>query len=259
MRFAIPIIIILIFATVAFAYEGGWGGYSGIVGRMRRLQDPFSRQNYFGENYSSQLINLGSRGPSYRLLNTGSKSAFSSVFNLDTNAFYAQARNPGRISNFDPGMRGYAQVDLVADLLPYDAQALEMFNKDVSPHGTVHVLSRGDRNGAGLNRPYPRSQVFVQVKNLPPLDGSMAYECWLVDEETGYPLSVGLLKANAKLTSELFFEIYRSTAGFEGFMITKEPFPDRDPKPNEVVLFGYLGGNRDVVGELGADVEQRLR
>lgn len=255
----IVIAVLLICVPIVIAQTAGWGGYSGYSGTERRLNDPYTRYSYFGENYTKSLVNYGSKGPVYTQTTTGAKSAYSGVFNLDTNAYYARARDPSRISNWDPNVRGFSQLDATVTLLPYDVVGYEENEVPRGPRGTAKVLSRGDAYGAGLNTRLARSQVFVQTIDLPPIPSYEAYEVWLVDEESGYSLSVGLLKTGGKFTAQLSHAMSRSLAGFDAVMVTREQYPDIDPTPGEVVLFGYMEQSRAVVNSLGADAGAWLR
>ncbi|MBI4146879.1 anti-sigma factor [Candidatus Woesearchaeota archaeon] len=260
MKLIVPVVIVLVLAiAVAGIHDVGWGGYAGEAAKLRRSEDPFSRQNYFGLNYSRSLVNFGMTGPNYKITNTGRRGAFSSVFNLDTNTFYAQGRNPGRISNFDPNVRGFAQLDVFAELLPFEAVELEVNDKPVGPRGSARIIGRGNEYGAGLNNQVTRSQVFIQAKNLPPPSMNYAYEIWLADEESGYSLSLGIMDVGAKFTGQFMMEMTRTLAGFDSIMITKENYPDVDPTPGEVVLLGSLGPTRDRLNMLGADATEWLR
>lgn len=247
-------------ATVAAVYDANYAGYSGVAGRERRLYDPYSRDMYFGEGYQKPFVNYGSKGPTYRVTNTGAKSAYSSVFNLETNTFTSQGRTPGRISNFDSGVRGYTRVDRYVDLLPWYPADQSLESLPVYPHGSARVISLGGPLGAAdLNKPGPRTQLFITLKNLPPVPDNMIYEAWFFDAETEYPLSVGLMKNGIELTSSLFFEFRRQIEPFDAVVITREPYPDTNPMPNEIVLWGDIDPVRTNDGKLNTAALERLR
>lgn len=257
---SVIIFIVLLSGTVVVALnEAGFGGYSGYAGTQRRLEDPYSRQQYFGEYYQRQFVNFGSKGPSYRILNTGSASAFSNVFNLDKNTYTNQGRNPGRISNFDPNMRGFARLDEAVDLLPFEGPNTIIQGKSVVGRGTARIVSVGDAYGAGLNYAGPRTQVFITATDMPPIDETMVFEAWLVDEDSGYSLSLGMLTPGAKLTFSGFIEFQRKVEMFESVMVTAESYPDLDPTPGEVVLWGDIGRTRNQLGTPTSLFEDRLR
>lgn len=242
------ILCILLFSSIAVAavYDVSYSGYSGQPSRERRAYDPYSREQYFGEGYVRPYVNYGSKGPTYRATNTGAKSAFSSVYNLDTNAYAARGRDPSKISNWDPNVRGYPRLDTYVDLLPYSPVETTYEPSAVMSKGTARVVSAGNPYGAAdLQKRWLRGQVFIQMKNLPPVAENEVYEAWLFDDETEYSLSIGLLKSGAEYTSSLYMEIARLLSPFDAVYITKEPFPDVDPSPGEIVIWGDIPQNRD--------------
>ncbi len=244
-------IALFLVATVAAVHDyavivQNQGGYSGQLARERRADDPYSRGLYFGMNYDRQFQNFGSKGPTSRITDTGAKSAFSSVFNIDTNTYSNQGRNPGKISNYDPNIRGYARVDKVVDLLPYEST--QIIDVPVVSKGTARLLSFGNEYGAGLNQAYPKTQVFIHMKDILPLGEDQIYEAWLVDEQTGYTMSLGLMKSGISLTSSLSYESRKKIDNYEVLMVTREAYPDIYPGPSsEIVFFSIIDPSRDEV------------
>ncbi len=251
MKLAVAVLIVMLLSATVLAisqdfqvYDQNFYGYSGQLARDRRIYDPYTRGRYFGDNYPRQFVNYGSKGPTYRVTNTGAKSAFSSIFNLDTNDYSNRGRDPSHISNFDPDVRGFARLDRSIDLLPYSPVEQLIGPNMVLAKGTAHILSTGDEYGAGLNKPSPKSQIIIQMINLQPASEGYVYEAWLVDDETEYSLSMGLLKSGQGLTGQMVWAINRLVHMFEHVMITKEPFPDPDPSPGEIVLIGDINKPR---------------
>ena len=261
MKLGLAVIMALLLTGTAFAihemqyYDTNIDGYSGQLARDRRSYDPYSRARYFGYDYNKQFINYGSKGPTYRVTNTGAKSAFSSVFNLDTNAFSSRGRDPSKISNWDPNIRGYARLDKSVELLPFAPVDQFISSRLALAKGTARVLSTGDQYGAGLNKPYPRTQIFIQIRNLPPLSDNQIYEAWLVDDQTEYAISMGVMKSGG-LTSQLNWEFRRLTHMFERVWITREAFPDIDPSPGEIVLEGSFVESRTGLKPLAIGLER---
>lgn len=250
-RFAVAVLIVMLLSATVLAihdfqvYDNNVDGYAGQLARDRRIYDPYTRERYFGSDYQRQFNNFGSKGPTDRLLNTGAKSGFSSVFNLDTNTFSNRGRDPSFISNFDPGVRGYARLDRYIDLLPYSPVEQLIGPNEVLAKGVTRILSTGNEYGVGLNKALPRSQVFIQAINLQPVGEHYVYEAWLLDDETEYALSMGVLKSGAGLTTQLVdWEIRRLVHMFEHVMITREPYPDPDPTPGEIILMGDINKPR---------------
>jgi len=236
--------VLLLAGTALAIHDAAYGGYTGQTARERRIDDPFSRQQYFGENYYRPFSNFGSKGPTERILYTGSKSAYSASFNLDTNSFSNRGRNPGTISNYDPRIRGFSRVDRAIKLLPFSPVSQEFGGIPFTGRGTARLISVGQAYGATLNKAEPRSQFWIQLRNLPPPGESQIYEVWLYDKESEYSLTFGLLKSNLELTASKFFEIKRDTAPFDSVIVTLEPFPDYDPSPSEIVLIGDIQPTR---------------
>jgi hypothetical protein len=188
-----------------------------------------------------QFGGYGSKGPQTgTLIGTGSKSAYSGVFQLDTSAFQSQGRNPQKTSIYDPGMRGYSTIDKAVELYPLDATTISKDYITRIPRGTARILSLGGIYGAGQNTEGPESRVLIQLIDVPPAAENEIYEAWLVDEESGYPLSLGLMQVGIGGTARLNFEITRLLENFDYMLITKEPFPDINPTPGETVLFGEI-------------------
>ncbi len=265
-KLAVSILILMLVSTTVVlaihevfnAGQPPFEGYSGERARIRRLYDPFSRDRNFGDDSYKPYSNYGQKGPTYRATNTGFKSAYSGVFNLDTNAFRPQGRNPGRISNWDPRMRGYNTVDVSVNLLPFYPVEQVISPLETYMRGTARIVGRGDFYGAGLNNPFPRTQVFIEAINLPPIEPNQAYEAWLVDEDSGYAMNLGVLEVVTELTVGLVYENRFFANYFESVMITKEAFPDSDPSPGEIVLLGELPVVREIETPTSF-VFQRLR
>ncbi len=259
MKFAVAVLLVLLLAGTVLAihewavYDYNIDSYTGQVARERRAYDPYSRERYFGQDYNRDFANYGAKGPTYRVTNTGFKSAFSNVFNLDTNTFTNRGRDPSKISNWDPGILGYARLDASVELLPYSPTGEVIAHEAVLPKGAARVVSTGNEYGEGLNKARPKSQIFVIAQYLPPVGEYEIYEAWLLDDETEYALSLGLIKSGEGLTgsgytSQLFFEIQRNVHMFDNIMITREAYPDPDPSPGEIVLMGKIGPSRSYVG-----------
>jgi len=100
------------------------------------------------------------------------------------------------------------------------------------------------------------AQVLVDTKNLPDLGKDEIYEVWLVDNESGYKLSIGLIDSNPSGNGKLTYQInsYLPIPGlitkaertYDVVIITKEPFPDSDPNPSSnIILEGAIWAKDD--------------
>ncbi|MBI4148715.1 anti-sigma factor [Candidatus Woesearchaeota archaeon] len=233
----IAIIMVLLVVTVFAA--------SGIRAREERLMNPYGRDQYFGEGYQKPLIGYGLKDAprgSFGSKDTsgGREDFFNSVFR--------QGRNPGKLSQFDAGYRGYRMIDRIIELTP-----LETYKRtnraEAPPRVSVRVVSRQSDSVTEL----PKSTVMVYAVNLPPLAPNRAYEVWLMDEDSGYELSLGFLRAN--LRSGVTTARIGLTGGLGGLLasdgtydltlyetigVTEEPFPDPDPRMGELVMIGSI-------------------
>ncbi|RMD57637.1 anti-sigma factor [Candidatus Woesearchaeota archaeon] len=264
MRFAVLGIIALIVILTVSAIPNNAdipipAGYSGFDARERRIQTtPYSRAFQFGDLYRKDLVTFGSKGPNSRLLLTGAKSAFSGVFNLDTNAFFNQGRNPSRISNSDPRMRGFSRVDVSVPLEPLNVVLYE--NSVAAPRGTARLVQRGGNEWGSSNLDDFESQIFIQATDLPTIGNDEVYEAWLFDDETEYAMSLGILEfGSQKLTATLVFNIQRLITPFDAVMITREPLIDEDPTPGEIILYGQIPKGRTQLPVPTTYASRRLR
>ncbi|MFA6889020.1 MAG: hypothetical protein WC254_06005 [Candidatus Woesearchaeota archaeon] len=67
------------------------------------------------------------------------------------------------------------------------------------------------------------------------------YEAWLVDQDTGYQLSQGLFTVDLDGYTTYSFNSNHYVNPYDLFVVTKEPYPDNDPRPSgDVVLVGYF-------------------
>jgi len=267
-RIAIGLVVLLILTTAAIAYttkaktytpivvpEYTQGGYTGQWGRDRRAFDPYSRQQYFSADYQSPYWNYGKKGPTNMVVNTGMKSAYHTAFNLDRNSFIAQGRNPGKLSNWDPNVRGYTRYDKIVKL--FSADGLIVNGGSVFPRGTARVVSYGDRYSTGIRKDWQkatRSQIWIQVRDVPPAPDvppvgvDKLYEAWLKDYESGYMLSLGFLESGAKNTLQMYHEFNRVITSFDEVVITLEDYPDVNPGPSgRVITSGAINPERDLI------------
>ncbi len=250
-RFISAIFIALLLAGTVIAihdyqvYDTNIDSYSGQIARDRRIYDPYTRDRYFGQGYVRPFINFGQKGPTDRFKLTGSKSAYSAAFNLDTNSMSNQGRNPGFISNWDPKVRGYARLDRAIELLPYNPVNQLVGAEPSIAKGTARILSTGDAYGAGNNQPHPSSQIQINAINLQPIGENEVYEGWLYDDESEYALSLGILrKGSIPMTAQLVFQYPRLVHMFDEVWLTKEPFPSEDPSPHTIILSGRINPAR---------------
>jgi hypothetical protein len=83
---------------------------------------------------------------------------------------------------------------------------------------------------------------IVTVYNLDYIDQyDEIYEAWLVDLDTGFQQSQGLFLVDHDGYDRFSFESDHYANEYDMIVVTKEEYPDEDPRPNgEVVLVGYF-------------------
>jgi hypothetical protein len=85
-----------------------------------------------------------------------------------------------------------------------------------------------------------RVGALIKVKDLPTPEGTI-YEGWLVDEDTGYKLSIGAFSTNDDGRGKLKFRqdmVYPPL--YDKLVVTRESLNDTDPNPDTPVLVGDL-------------------
>jgi hypothetical protein len=90
----------------------------------------------------------------------------------------------------------------------------------------------------------PRSSVELNVKNLKGLELGETYEVWIIDVDSGYSLTLGLLDVDYDGDGDMLWSMRGYINEYDKIVITKEPIPDSNPGPSgEVVLVGDLDLN----------------
>lgn len=240
---------ILVMSSVSALYGISYDTYSGQAARERRaVFDPYSRDRYFGEGYIQPLGGFGMKGPvTGTLTNTGAKSAYSGMFNLDTAEFWRRSR--ARSSYFDPSMRGFSRLDVPVYMYPFSFLEREypeanMVDRNHLSKATARVLSLSNNYNSAF-RKRPVSEIYMKIRELAPLNRDKLYEAWLIDDESEYFLSLGLFNVGIAGTGSHDFSISRPIVGFDRVAITVEPFPDYDPRPSgEYALVGRIPHSR---------------
>ncbi len=82
----------------------------------------------------------------------------------------------------------------------------------------------------------------ITTRNLDYLDQyDEIYEAWLIDLDTGYPLSLGLFIVDADGYKRFSYMTESYVNVYDAVVVTKENYPDEDPRPSgNVVLVGYF-------------------
>ncbi len=154
-------------------------------------------------------------------------------------------------SHVNPGGGGGPQTDtgedheLSVDLIPpevYDYTSIySMFEYknavkyNTATEGTLTLESSQSRYKNKMS-------VVLTVYNLEYLNKyDEIYEVWFVDLDTGFPHSLGLFTVDYDGYDRFSFKSESYADAYDMVVVTKEEYPDDDPRPNgEVVLVGYF-------------------
>ncbi|RMD57636.1 anti-sigma factor [Candidatus Woesearchaeota archaeon] len=143
-----------------------------------------------------------------------------------------------RVTHYDARINAQ-QVDTFVYLeAAYDFDALYSSGRGgyapIFPRGTARVKS-SVWNGA------TESYVLLKTKDLPPSArvGGL-FEAWLVDDDTGYRLSMGTFITTFGGSGELSYHINRYLGPYDRIEVTIEPFNDLDLTPGPPVISGDI-------------------
>ncbi|RJQ19988.1 anti-sigma factor [Candidatus Woesearchaeota archaeon] len=142
-----------------------------------------------------------------------------------------------RVTHYDPRV-GISKINTLVYLEPTFVQqsigAGRGGYEPIFPRGTARVESSAWDG-------YPRGAVRVTTKDLPPSDRiGMQFEAWLVDDDTGYRLSLGQFYTLFGGVGELRYDGSLYFDAYDRVEITVEPFEDLDVLPGQVVLEGPI-------------------
>lgn len=195
------------------------------------------RSIYFGDDYTKPLTGWGQKDITKGYW--GFKGATSLTQNLPYNDYIRMGRNPNRVSNWDPRMRGYTIMNEYVTLEPVEGTFIAKQGTPLLPGmtaGAARIISNRE-DGSDMYK----TTIYVNLRDLIGLNLNEVYEVWLVDEDTEYPLSIGIIAPATiggftRLTAEFNHYVYN----YDYIMVTKEPFPDQNPYPGDVVLVGNI-------------------
>ncbi len=191
-------------------------------------------ENRLGQGYVKPLGGYGSKSASRGSF--GSKGDEESALNLATDSFIRQGRNPGHISNYYSSARGYPIMNIYVELKPTDLQLTSRPQINGSPEGYARVISKKAWSSSLM-----QGTVLLRTKDLPLLAPLYMYEAWLLDEDTGMSMSLGVFQpAPVGRIATLEYTSSTPLNAFETIIVTSEPFPDADPSPGQIVLAGNL-------------------
>lgn len=191
-------------------------------------------ENRFGQEFVQPFGGFGMKGASRG--GYGAKGEEEGASNLKSNAFIPQGRTPGRISNSALHARGYQIINTYVELKPTDLKLVERPQITGQPQGFARIVSIRP-NQIGLIE----TTVLLRTKDLPNVQNSWLYEAWLLDEDTGSSMSLGLFQPSTiGRIATLDYKSKTPIDMFESIVVSVEPFPDDDPGQGQIVLVGEI-------------------
>lgn len=155
----------------------------------------------------------------------------------DTVFDFERRIGPERVTNFDPRVN-VVSINSWVYLEPLYNDEFEGAGRGgyapMFPRGTARVKS-GTWNG------FAESQVLINVKDLPvssKIGGH--FEAWLVDDDTGYRLSMGTFTTIFGGVGQLRYRADNYFGAYDRVEITAEPFNDWDVLPGPALLQGKI-------------------
>lgn len=203
------------------------------------------RDIYFGKDFEPPL---GWTGMKYATNSRQTIDTFKGSTSVDSNLPYneyiIQGRNPQATRNYDPRVRGYPILDEYVDLIPVESPTYyEQGSRKLpnTPQGAIRIVTNRDSQKQQYSY-MPRSTLYLRISYLPELNPYEIYEAWLVDEETGYALSIGrVIPPGFGRLSTLRFDIAKELYNYDYVMVTKENFPELERGPQgDVMLLGEI-------------------
>lgn len=101
---------------------------------------------------------------------------------------------------------------------------------DMDATGTARIIVNFNRDGLYT------VNIRETLRNLS-TSSSDVFESWLVDDETGYGLSLGAFKANSRgRAAHTFNQRMTNFPAYDRLVVSRETLNDTDPRPDETVL-----------------------
>lgn len=171
---------------------------------------------------------------------TGYDPYYVSPFPYEGSSIYTDPTRAGphRITNLDVRVQAPKKIRCTVYLTPPGGhKPYERGFAPYAPRATARIYSSMSRSNAV-------GEVIISTKDLAPsYKDNTVYEAWLFDAHSGYRTSLGVFEAIFGGVGALNYRITNYLEGYDYVIITKEPFPDPDPTPGEVVLIGEINPN----------------
>ena len=171
---------------------------------------------------------------------TGYDPNYKSPFPYEGSSIYTDPSRAGphRFTNIDVRVQRPKRIRFTAYMTP--PGGTEPYTRGFAPYaprGNARIFSSMSRSNAV-------GEVRISTKDIEPsYKDNTVYEAWLFDADSGYRTSMGVFEALFGGVSAFTYRITNYLEGYDYVIITKEPFPDPDPTPGEVVLIGEISPN----------------
>lgn len=227
------IVLVVLLATVVTAIHTAETRYAVQPSTTEQTNILFT-ENRYGQGYVKPLGGYGFKGASQG--SYGFKGDEEGASNLAYNSFIPRGRDPSKISNYYSSARGYKITNAYVELKPVGVELVSRPQINGTPQGHARIVSR-KINEIELQS----TDVELRTRDLPPLVPNYLYEAWLVDEDTGYSMSIGLFQPEGigRVTT-LNYKSSLAVDPFDTLVVSIEPFPDTVPVPGQIILAGDL-------------------
>ncbi|MBI5072608.1 anti-sigma factor [Candidatus Woesearchaeota archaeon] len=163
------------------------------------------------------------------------------IITLGAALVFAVASNPGGGGGSQTGAKQELNVNMVPpEVFEYTSVFSMNEYKQKTRYGTA---KEGSFELKSSQSRYKNTMTgVVTVRNLDYLENyGEIYEAWMVDMDTGFTLPIGLFTVDGDGDATVTFTNQDYAIPYDAIAITKESYPDEDPRPNgDVVLVGYF-------------------
>lgn len=236
LKIFVPVVFVVLLSMLVFAIHTAETRYS-VEQTDIEQRNILHSANRFGIDYVQPLGGFGLKGASRGSFGFKGEEEGASI--LKSNAFISRGRDPTKISNYYLSARGYRVINTYVELDPVGLELTSRPQINGTPKGFARIVSERP-DGLYL----PQATVLLRTQDLMSLNPLFIYEAWLVDEDTGTFMSLGLFQPSTlSRISDLKYTSMVPLDSFENIIVTTEPFPDDDPRPGQTILVGEIKEN----------------
>ena len=233
-KFVVALFVALVF-VIGISYSDSSAGSSSIRTRYEKLIDPFSRQKYFGLDYSKPVFGYGVKdAPTGKNKGNFGRKGIGGNKNIIYNSFIPQGRNPAKISQFDSSWKGSKNLDRVIELR--SPLVIEKDGQFSAGGGVARLITQQYNQNARL----PFGELYINVQNAPPSNATEGIGAWLVDEDSGYSLHLGNFFINFRGTGSFKYRVYQYLGNYDMLLLSRESLIPSNPFPKEPILVGDI-------------------